>query len=305
MKIFISILVLALFVSTKLSALEVLPLWPQNSMPNFQSSQGKEVTPLRDIVFIKNVQKPSLERFLPSKQNANGMAVLILPGGGYSGVAYDWEGSDYAKWFNSQGVAAFVLKYRMPQAESVITSYEAPIQDAQRAMRYIRFHAEKFNLDKNLLGVVGSSAGGHLASTLATHQQNYYPEKDAIDSESFQPNFMMLLYPVISMKKGVTHNGSRNRLLGKSPSKQLISQFSNETRVTKQTPPAFIVHSGNDTAVPVANSILMYQALLKHNVKTTMHIYPEGGHGYSLGLNNEQAPNWTTLASPWLKKILL
>ena len=245
----------------------------------------------------------SLEILLPSKKNANGLAVLILPGGGYNGVSYDWEGTDYAKWFNSQGIAAFVLKYRMPQAQSVLTSYKAPIQDAQRAMRYIRFHADKFNINKNKVGVIGSSAGGHLASTLGIHHKIYYLAKDAIDNEKIMPNFMMLIYPVISMKEGISHKGSRNNLLGKMPSEQLIIQFSNENRVTKNTPTTFIIHSGNDKAVPVENSLLMYQALVKHQVKVTMHIYPEGGHGYGLGISNKDAPNWTHLAELWLEAL--
>ena len=170
--------IFAVLIFNGLTAQEMVPLWSIESIPNYQKSKGKEVIPPRDIVFIKNVQTPTLQIFLPSKQNANGMAVLICPGGGYSGVAYDWEGTDYAKWFNSQGIAAFVLKYLMPQAESVITSYKAPIQDAQRAMRHIRFNATKFNIDKNKVGVIGSSAGGHLASTLGTHlNTSYYQPK--------------------------------------------------------------------------------------------------------------------------------
>ncbi len=280
-----------------------IPIWNEIQIPNYQKSEGKEEIPPRDILFIKNVQKPTLEVFLPSKQNANGMAVLILPGGGYSGVAYDWEGTDYAKWFNSQGIAAFVLKYRMPQSESVIISYLAPIQDAQRAIRFIRFNAKKFNITKDKIGVIGSSAGGHLASTLGTHSKTYYISIDVIDNESTQPNFMMLIYPVVSMKKNVTHMGSRNSLLGKTPNKELVMQFSNELQVTQNTPETFIVHSGNDKAVPVENSLMLYKALLKNNIKTTMHIFPEGGHGYSLGKSRINAPDWSSLAEVWLKSI--
>ncbi len=223
---------------------------------------------------------------------------------GYGGVAYDWEGTDYAKWLNSQGIAAFVLKYRMPQAASVITSYKAPIQDAQRAMRYIRFYASKFNVDKNKVGVIGSSAGGHLASTLGTHfKTHYYDSKDDIDMESTRPDFMMLIYPVISMKKGITHNGSRNSLLGKNPSEELVLQFSNELRVSENTPVTFIIHSGNDKTVPVENSIRFYQSLVKNKVKATMHIFPEGGHGYSLGKSKKSTPDWTELAENWLNTL--
>jgi len=295
-----------LLISGAVFAQEIIPLWDKGDIPNYKKSEGKEMIPPRDIVFIKNVQIPTLEIFLPSKQNANGLAVLICPGGGYTGVAYDWEGTDYAKWFNSQGIAAFVLKYRMPQAESVITSYKAPIQDAQRAIRYIRYHATKFNIQKNKVGVIGSSAGGHLASTLGTHLDiAYYTPKDSIDRENIQPNFMMLIYPVISMKDGVTHMGSKRKLLGETPTEDLVSIFSNELQVSEKTPPAFIIHSGDDKAVPVENSIRMYQALVKNKVKATMHIYPAGGHGYSLGKSKKRAPDWSNLAAEWLGKLII
>ncbi len=304
MKKIIFICLLTVICIPELFAQGPIPLWEKGTIPNYQKSEGKEFIPPKDILMIKNVQTPTLEILLPSKQNANGKAVLILPGGGYGGVAYDWEGTDYAKWFNSQGIAAFVLKYRMPQAESVITSYKAPIQDAQRAIRFIRFNASKFDINKSKVGVIGSSAGGHLASTLGTHlDTNYYQPQDAIDKESTHPDFMMLIYPVISMKKDITHGGSRNSLLGKNPSEDLILQFSNELQVTEKTPPTFIVHSGNDKAVPVENSIRMYQALVKNKIETTMHIFPKGGHGYSMGHSKNNAPNWTNLAAQWLQSL--
>lgn len=281
-------------------AQEIVALWEDQNIPNYQPSNEKEEIPERNITFIMKVQTPTLEVYLPSQQNANGKGILILPGGGYAGVAYDWEGTDYAKWLNAQGIAAFVLKYRMPQAASVKTSYLAPIQDAQRAMRFIRKNATQYHIEKEQVGVIGSSAGGHLASTLGTHSQAYYPSTDDIDKEDFKPNFMMLIYPVVSMKKGVTHMGSRNALLGKTPSEDLIHQFSNELQVTENTPPTFIVHSGDDGAVPVQNSILIYQALVKNKVKAYMHLFPTGGHGYSMGKSNANAPDWTDLAEDFL-----
>ncbi len=297
-------LICAVHIFCNISAQEIIPLWDDENIPNFQKSEGKEYIPEKDIIFIKNVQKPSLEIFLPSQKNSTGMAVLICPGGGYSGVAYDWEGTDYAKWLNSIGIAAFVLKYRMPQAESVKISYKAPIQDAQRAMKMIRFYASKFNIDKNKVGVIGSSAGGHLASTLGTHFEiDYYISKDSIDKELSRPNFMMLIYPVISMKNKVTHSGSRKNLLGENPTEKLVLQFSNELHITQKTPPTFIIHSGNDRAVPVENSLRLYRALVDKDVNTTMHIYPKGGHGYSLGKSKIEAPDWSKLAAEWLKSI--
>lgn len=286
------------------SQVKTFPLWQKGDIPNFQNSIGKEDTELRDIIFIKNVQQATLEVFLPSERNANGMAILICPGGGYSGVAYDWEGIDIAKWFNSRGIAAFVLKYRMPQAESVLVSYEAPIQDAQRAIRYIRHHADRYHINKDRVGVIGFSAGGHLASTLGTHfEQAYYEGKDSIDTEKIRPDFMMLIYPVISMQKDITHNGSRNKLLGENPSDTLMAQFSNELRATKETPPTFLLHSGDDGAVPVENSIRFYQALLKNGVDVSLHLYPHGGHGYSMGLSRKGAPHWASIAEEWLENL--
>ena len=299
----ISIISICLFFSFSSHAQEIVTLWDDSDIPNYRQSVEKEFMPEWDIIFIGKVQKPALEIFLPSTRNSRNIGVLILPGGGYAGVAYDWEGTDYAKWFNSLGIAAFVLKYRMPQSESVITSFKAPIQDAQRAMRYIRAHAKQFHIDKNKVGVIGSSAGGHLASSLAIHDTNYYDPKDEIDQEKIAPNFQMLIYPVISMKKGVTHMGSRNNLLGKNPEEVLVQQFSNELHVQENTPITFIIHSGNDNAVPVENSLGLYKALLKKNVNTTMHIFPEGGHGYSLGLNKKNTPDWASLAKDWLEKI--
>ncbi|WNC69170.1 alpha/beta hydrolase [Thalassotalea nanhaiensis] len=304
MKRLILVCLYPLLVCCNVLAQQPSPLWQEENIPNYQNNSAKEVVVERDIISIQNVQSATIEVYLPSNKNANSMAVLILPGGGYNSVSYDWEGTDYAKWFNSQGIAAFVLKYRMPQAESVLTSHKAPIQDAQRAIRYIRHNALKFNVDKNKVGVIGSSAGGHLASTLATHfTSSYYQAKDAIDNENVRPDFLMLIYPIVSMKNGVTHQGSRNKLLGKQPSFELIQRFSNETRVTENTPPTFIIHSGNDKAVPVENSIRMYQALVKHQVEATLHVFPDGGHGYGLGLSKSEAPNWTGLASKWLQSL--
>ncbi|MGQ1783729.1 MULTISPECIES: alpha/beta hydrolase [unclassified Saccharicrinis] len=299
------VLTLILFISfftVNISA-QPVPLWEKGKIPNHQKSKGKAFIPKRDIIFITNVQAPTIEVLLPSKQSANGMAVLICPGGGYGGVSYDWEGTDVAKWLNGRGIAAFVLKYRMPQAESVITSHKAPLQDAQRAMRYIRHYAEKFNIDKNKVGVMGFSAGGHLASALGTHfERAYYKSKDDMDNEMIRPDFMMLIYPVISMQKVITHYGSRKHLLGENPSDELVTEFSSELQVCEKTPPTFILHSGDDKAVPVENSIRMYQALVKHKVSATMHIYPTGGHGYGLGKSRIAAPDWTKLAEEWLEK---
>ncbi|OHX64826.1 alpha/beta hydrolase [Flammeovirga pacifica] len=291
-----------MFISIGGYAQVIVPLWDIKDLPNYQKSNDKEVIPPKDITFIMKVQTPTLEIYLPSKQSSNGKGILIIPGGGYGGVAYDWEGTDVAKWCNSMGLSAFVLKYRMPQAASVKVGHKAPIQDAQRAMRYIRSRADEFYIDKDQLGVIGFSAGGHLASTLGTHQEIYYDDNDAIDKEDFHPNFMMLIYPVITMEKGVTHMGSRNNLIGKNPSEEMIKKFSNELQISDTTPPTFLLHSGDDKAVPVENSIRFYQALLKAKRVADMHIYPAGGHGFGLGKSNKDAPDWREIAEDWLNR---
>lgn len=281
----------------------ILPIWP-NTIPNSQPSDEKEIIYSDDIIKILKVQTPTLEVFLPAKNNATGQAVVICPGGGYGILAYDWEGTDIAKWLNSKGIAAFVLKYRLPQSKSVIESYKAPLQDAIRAIKTVRYNAEKYNVTKNQIGIIGFSAGGHLASTLGTHYNDeMYIAVDSIDQESARPDFMALIYPVISMQEGVTHHGSKRNLLGKDPNMTLIDKFSNELQVTKDTPPTFLIHASDDKSVPVQNSLLMYQALISNGVNTEMHIYPKGGHGFSFGHKRGHVDSWTKLFYNWINSL--
>lgn len=276
-----------------------IPLW--QSVPNSQVADEEEVREDGRILWVRKVQKPSVQPFLPAKQQSTGQAVLICPGGGYSGLAYDWEGTDIAKWFNSKGVAAFVLKYRMPQSKSVVISHLAPIQDAQRAIRMIRARAKEWNIDKSKVGVIGFSAGGHLASTLSTQfTEKKYEPKDSIDTYSARPDFSILVYPVISMKESVTHEGSRDQLLGPDPDMKLIQQYSNEQNVSKDTPPTFLVHAIDDKAVPAENSLLYYSALKEENVSAELHAYPYGGHGFSLAIGQGHLEKWTDRLSDWL-----
>ncbi|MFY0625768.1 MAG: alpha/beta hydrolase [Reichenbachiella sp.] len=280
---------------------QVISLWG-NTIPNSIPSSEKEQQPERDIIWYTHVQIPTLEIFLPTEQYATGQAVLICPGGGYTGLAYDWEGTDIAKWLNGYGIAAFVLKYRTPYSESVDVDHLAPLQDAQRGIRVIRSNAKKWNIDSGNIGVMGFSAGGHLASTLGTQWENLNEfDEDEIDKLSAKPNFMVLIYPVISMKEGVTHNGSRNNLLGKKPKKELVNQFSNELQVSENTPVTFLLHSQDDKAVPVKNSLLFFEALNANNIKTELHILPKGGHGYSLGRHAYPTNSWPPLLIDWLQ----
>ncbi|MDN3595342.1 alpha/beta hydrolase [Zunongwangia endophytica] len=297
--------IIFLFLGLSVSAqVKTLPLWPEDKIPNHQQSTEKEEINDDDVVWISKVQKPTLEVYLPVKQSATGQAVLICPGGGYAGLAYDWEGTQIAKFLNSKGIAAGVLKYRLPLSASIKESFKAPLQDAQRGIRLLRANASAWHIDKNKVGVMGFSAGGHLASTLGTHfQEAMYSGIDITDSEEMRPDFMVLIYPVISMDSAITHQGSHDNLLGKNPSAALEEQFSNELQVTKNTPETFILHAGDDGAVPVENSLRMYAALQKNGIKTEMHIYPEGEHGFALANGKYYLENWSTRLIDWLKNL--
>ncbi len=278
----------------------VLPLWPK-TIPNAIATDFTEEIIKEDIIRISKVQTPTIEVYLPAKKIATGQAVLIFPGGGYGILAYDWEGTDFAKLLNSKGIAGIVVKYRLPNTLWATDKHNVPLQDAQRAMRLVRSKATAWNIDPENIGIIGFSAGGHLASTLGTHYNEVvYAKQDAIDQLSAQPNFMALVYPVISMGDLNTHGGSRKNLLGEHPSQKLKDHFSNEFHVTADTPPTFLVHASDDTAVPVENSLLFYEALRKNMVAVEMHIYPTGGHGFALGLENPHLAGWTDLWVGWM-----
>ena len=213
-----------------------------------------------------DIEQPSLRVFLPAPELATGRAVVACPGGGYSGLAVNHEGYDWAPYFNKQGIALIVLKYRMPKGDRTL-----PISDAEAAMKMVRDSADVWNLNPNDIGIMGSSAGGHLASTIATHAP-----------EALRPNFQILFYPVITMDKSFTHMGSHDNLLGKDASADLEKEFSNEKQVTKETPRAFIVYSDDDKVVPPANGVNYYLALNKKGVPSILHIYPTGGHGWGI-----------------------
>ncbi|WP_152286401.1 alpha/beta hydrolase [Flavicella marina] len=281
----------------------IIPLW-NDEIPNSKKSKGKETYPEKTILWIENVQVPTLEVFQPAERQRTEKAIVICPGGGYHGLAYDWEGTDMAKWYNTKGITAFVLKYRLPISSSVVVSHEAPLQDAQRAIRYVRLNAKKYGVDKNSIGIMGSSAGGHLASTLGSQydKKNNFKETE-IDTVSARPDFMVLLYPVITMKEAYTHMGSRKALIGEKPNEELVEMFSNELQVTDKTPPTFIVHAQDDKAVPVENSLQFYKSLKEHNVPTEMHLYPNGGHGFSLAIGRGHLQTWTIRLGEWLDEL--
>jgi acetyl esterase/lipase len=297
------VVLLIAVMSMNLSAQQyVIPLW-KGQIPNSQKSDDVEVyrenTGLMGYALVQN---PDIKVFLPTKRNTTGQALIICPGGGYQGIAYDWEGLDYAKYLNTIGVAGIVLKYRLPVSKSNVVPYKSPLMDIQRAIRITRFNAAKWNIDPNKIGVMGSSAGGHLASTAGTHFDPGNPNaKDSIDRMSCRPDFMILMYPVITMKMPYTHKGSRDNLLGKNPGEELVNEFSNELQVTKDTPPTFIVHADDDSGVPVENSLLFYQALRKNKIPAELHIYSEGGHGFALAANKGHQEFWPQACHEWLK----
>lgn len=282
----------------------IMPLWSKK-IPNQKPSNEKEKIETERFKWISNVQEPTIEVYLPTKSNANGQAMVIFPGGGYYGLAYDWEGIDMAKALNSRGVAGIVVKYRLPLSKSIVKEKEVvPLQDAQRAIRLVRSKAAEWNISEEKIGIIGFSAGGHLASTLGTHYEDeVYEKQDEADDVSARPNFMALIYPVISMEKSTTHTGSRGALLGDNPSDEMSDRFSANKNVTKDTPPTFLLHAQDDEGVPVENSILMFSALKKENVPVTMHIYPKGGHGFSLALQDKRLNNWMTLLYEWLDNL--
>ena len=238
----------------------------------------------------------SSHRTLPA-QNPTHTAIVVCPGGGYSELAIDKEGTQVAHWLNDRGVAAFVLTYRYGPRYH----YPIPLLDAQRAIRYVRTHASEDSIDPDRIGIMGFSAGGHLASTAGTHFDNGNPDTtDPIEHASSRPDFMVLAYPVISMEPGITHNGSLHHLLGEEPNPMLENELSNETQVTPQTPPTFLFSTTNDETVPVMNSVLFYEALLRSGVPAELHIFEQGHHGSGLAQDNPQLRMWPILLQNWL-----
>jgi acetyl esterase/lipase len=278
-----------------------LKLWP-DGIPGSKADASyiEKITITDDrITRCEKVVTPDLTIFLPAPERANGAAVLICPGGGYGVLAFDHEGNAIAKWLNDNGIAGIILKYRLPSDQIMIDKSIAPLQDAQEAIRVIRRNAVSWKINPDKIGVIGFSAGGHLASTLSTH----YAEKvyDVKDNTIARPNFSLLIYPVVSFDTVITHRGSRNNLIGLKPSEEQVQRFSNELQITADTPPAFLVHSADDKAVPVMNSIGYFKGLQKNNIPVELHIFQKGGHGYGLSPNGGTESSWPDLCIKWLK----
>jgi len=260
-----------------------IPLWP-NGAPGALGDEDRD--------------KPTLTIFLPTKNQATGVGLVICPGGGYVALASNHEGRQVANWLNSMGIAGFVLKYRLGPR------YHHPIElgDAQRAIRMVRAHAAEYGVTADRVGIMGFSAGGHLASTAGTHFDNGDPnDPDPIQRVSSRPDFLVLGYPVISMKPPYVHAGSLKNLLGDSPDPNLVEKLSNELQVTPQTPPTFLFHTTEDKAVPVENSVLFYLALRKAGVPAELHVFEKGPHGFGLNYKDPVLAMWPPLLANWFR----
>jgi len=276
---------------------ERIKLW-EGEIPNeINDASYKEWTSKENN--IMQVSEPTLSIFFPNKEKANGTAVIICPGGGYSFLSFENEGYQVASWLNDLGITAFILKYRLPNDAIMKDKSIAPLQDAQRAMRLIRSQAQKWNINPEKIGVMGFSAGGHLAASLATHfdEKLYAPD----DSLSSRPDFSILVYPVITMKDEYAHQGSKRNLLGNIPDKNLVVHFSNELWVTANTPPTFLVHAADDKTVPVENSMMYFSSLKNNDVPCELHIYQKGGHGFALKPSESTETSWTKACELWMK----
>ena len=296
---FISIICLFLMSSSNsIHAQQVMPLYP-GEIPNSKVSVDKEKSEMgKDgILRISNVSNPTLSIYKPEKSIDKGAAVIICPGGGYKILAASHEGVDVAKELNKWGITAFVLKYRIPNDTTMQDKSIGPLQDAQRAIQMVRERAAEWNIDPQKIGIMGFSAGGHLAASASTRFGETLIANPK--NTSLRPDFSILIYPVISFMDGITHRGSRENLLGKNPDPKVLEKYSNELTAGPNTPPAFLVHAGDDASVQVKNSIVYYEALQKHKIYSNMFIYPKGGHGFGMK-NKTSAIQWMNQLKDWI-----
>jgi len=280
----ILISVLLILFCGALKAQEEIKLYPNGPR---ESNEIKVPESSNNPEYILNISEPRMVFYQAPKEKATGTAVVICPGGGYASVWHVKEGSEVAKWFNSLGVSAFVLFYRMPNGHATV-----PLTDAQTALKIVHKRAKEWNIDPTKIGIMGFSAGGHLASTVGTH----------FKTNEERPSFMILGYPVVTMDSTLTHRGSRDNLLGKRPSDELVNFYSNELQVTKKTPPTFIVHATDDKTVPVKNSIQLFEALKENKIEAELDTFAVGGHGFGMRKCGIPVDNWPELLKNWLKK---
>ena len=285
-KCLVSAFALALFATVPVASAPVqsVPLYGDAAIPN--SKPGPDEETGTNGVSIRKVSRPQIQVYLPAKAKATGASIVIFPGGSYAGLSLEYEGTQQANYFIDHGIAAFVVKYRIPSDATMIDKSIGPLQDAQQAMRFARQHAAEWNLDPRRIGAIGFSAGGHLASTLATH----------FDTPDLRPDFLVLVYPVISMDTKITHMDSRKALLGADPSDAKIRLFSNELQVTKDTPPTLILHAADDQLVDVDNSVAFFEALRHAGVPVEARLFQKGQHGFSLMPRDR----WQSAIMDWL-----
>lgn len=275
-------------------AQEIFPLYP-GAVPNAKTLGYAENSSLPANGAYNRVKTPTLEVYLPDKEKASGTAVIICPGGGYSVVVYRGEGIATATELAKAGVAAFVLKYRLPNDSTMVDKSIGPLQDVQQAIKVVREGASQWGVDTGKVGIMGFSAGGHLAASGATHFNQ--PLIENTSGTNLRPSFQILVYPVISFQDSLAHAGSRRQLLGSNPLKEKVDFFSNELQVSKASPPAYLTHAADDATVDVDNSIVYFEALRKLKVPVEMHIYPFGGHGSGL-----RTPGWMEPLFRWMKR---
>jgi len=290
---------LLMLIINSISAQEKIMLWPKGQMPN---SKGIELKTEEKDGRIVQIKEPELFAFLPPKEERKPMSVIVIPGGGYYKLTYDLGGFQIAKWFNTLGISAFVLNYRLPISPDIKQREIAPLQDIQAAIKYLRKNAVQYGISPDHIGVIGTSAGGHLAASVSNITTDYTELKDDWTSISTLPNFAILVSPVIDLGE-FAHIGSRNSLLGENASKEKIAEYSMQNRVTDRTPPTILFHAQNDKTVPVMNSLLYYQVMTKNKVKGALFIFPEGEHKIGITNKSELTDNWKKLCSDWLKTL--
>ncbi len=272
----------------------IMKLWPEGTPDPVVSPKPEETFEGRRVRYVS---EPTLTIYLPPKEQNTGVSVVICPGGGYGMEAMDHEGYEVAEFLQSHGIAGIVLKYRLPFGHS-----EIPLQDAQQAIRLVRFHAEEWSIDPKKVGIAGFSAGGHLASTLSTHfDSGNSNSNSAVGKLSCRPDFSILLYPVVTFKEEWGHMGSRENLIGKTNDWKIIEKFCNELQVTNQTPPAFIALADDDTGVKPRNSIEYYLALKREGIPAELHIFKEGGHGFGMHKTGKAHDQWPLMVVEWMR----
>lgn len=285
---------------------DVIDLWPNAVGPGSENSPAQlTITERSQVAYwpdriVTGITKPNLTAFVPD--TPNGTVVIAAPGGAYSRIVLDKEAAEMARWLNPYGVTVLLMQYRLP-AEGHVNGKDVPLEDAQRAVRLVRQHAREWGLNPNKIGFLGASAAGHMGAMLgAKFDKQVYEPVDAADKLSARPDFLMMLYPVVSMEDKLTHLDSRTNLLGKNPSPELIKEYSADQQVSKDSPPTFITLAEDDPAVPAANGIAYFNALRKVGVPAELHVFKEGGHGFGIR-DARQLPvsNWPNLAAGWLK----